>query len=213
MVKKGVFFVLFLIFLLGPQMANCLVSVGVKKGDWIEYDVTTTGNPPTGHDVTWARLEILEVQGTELTVNVTTEAINGTFASNLLTLNPALGQVGVWYIIPSGLDSGDSFYDANEGKNVTIQSISQRTIAGAARTVTQTAIAERIKSWDKNTGVFVETIDSPPGYTLDAIAVSTNMWSPQVFGLDPLAFYILVLSFVVLFNVLLAILVARRRRK
>jgi hypothetical protein len=34
------------------------VSVGVKKGDWIEYQVTITGNPPQDHNITWARMDV-----------------------------------------------------------------------------------------------------------------------------------------------------------
>ncbi len=178
-----------LLFLLTVNAAFVGVSVGVKKGDWIEYSVTTTGTPIEGHDVTWARMEILEVKGTDITVNVTTKARNGTFESGIMDLNPAEGRVGVWFIIPANLNPGDTFFDAYSGRNVTIEGSKERTIAGAMRTVTHATTPERIKSWDKSTGVFVESIDTLQNYTLNAIADKTNMWASQIFGLDPLYFY------------------------
>ncbi len=178
-----------LLFLLTVNAAFVGVSVGVKKGDWIEYSVTTTGTPIEGHDVTWARMEILEVKGTDITVNVTTKARNGTFESGIMDLNPAEGRVGVWFIIPANLNPGDTFFDAYSGRNVTIEGSKQRMIAGAMRTVTHATTPERIKSWDKSTGVFVESIDTLQNYTLNAIADKTNMWASQIFGLDPLYFY------------------------
>ena len=37
------------------------LPVGVKRGDWIKYNVTYTGSPFAGHNVNWARMEILDV--------------------------------------------------------------------------------------------------------------------------------------------------------
>ncbi|MFB3888992.1 MAG: hypothetical protein ACE14S_05835 [Candidatus Bathyarchaeia archaeon] len=200
-------------------LALCTVAfgktaVGVKKGDWIEYQVTTTGSPEEGHDVTWARMEILDVQGTEVSVNVTTKAANGTFDSGIMKLNPAEGRVGVWFIIPADLNTGDAFYDASVGRNVTIEGSQQREIAGATRTVTHASTPERIKSWDKLTGVFVESIDVLPNYTLNAIADKTNLWSPQILGADATLFYALLLSvvFVVVAGALLVAVYRKRKR-
>ena len=165
------------------------VSVGVKKGDWIEYQVTTTGIPQEGHDVTWARMEILDVEGTDISVNVTTKARNGTYESGVMNLNPAKGQVGVWFIIPANLNVGQAFFDASIDRNVTIEGSKQMTIAGATRTITHSTTPERVKSWDKVTGVFVESIDVLPNYTLNAIADKTNLWSGQILGLDSPIFY------------------------
>ena len=151
---------LLLYFVVGMFLAHAVISVGVKGGDWIEYSVVTTGKPEEGHDVIWARMEILGVQGTQISVNVTTKASNGTFESGVMILNPAKGNVGVWFIIPANLTVGESFYDASKNQNVTIEGSKQRSIAGATRTVTHATTPERIKSWDKSTGVFVESIAS-----------------------------------------------------
>ncbi len=100
--RRRVFFAAVMILLfLGTNTASAGVSVGIKKGDWIEYQVFPTGHSTEGHNVTWARLEILNVEGTEITVNITTKAFNGTFASAVENFNPAEGRVGIWFIIPA----------------------------------------------------------------------------------------------------------------
>ena len=54
-----------LIVLIGivPAAISADVSVGVKQGDWIEYQVTYTGTSPESHATTWAKMEIVGVQG------------------------------------------------------------------------------------------------------------------------------------------------------
>ena len=186
-------------------------SVGVKKGDWIEFNVVTTGTPEEGHDVTWARMEILDVQGQDISVNVTTKAANGTFASGVMVLNPAEGKVGVWFIIPPNLKPGESFYDASENQTVIIEGSEQRTIAGATRTVTHASTPQRIKSWDQATGVFVESIDVLPDYTLNATAYATNLWSVKILGVDAGVFYV-VIGFVAVVTVTVALAIGLKRK-
>ena len=96
------------------------LPVGVKQGDWIEYNVETTGNPPEEHNVTWARMEIIRVQGDEVDVNVTTQARNGTISSLVMMLNLSKGVIGAWWIIPANLGPGDTFYDDFLNYTVTI---------------------------------------------------------------------------------------------
>jgi hypothetical protein len=181
--KLALIFIMFL--LLGTScFSSGKVSVGVKKGDWIEYTVSTTGAPEEGHDVTWARMEIVDVQGSEIKANLTTKARNGTLDSLMMTLNPEEGNVGIWFIIPADLSVGEAFYDAEIDKNVTVEGSEQRTIADATRTVTHASTPERVKSWDKTTGVFVESVDTLQNYTLHAIAERTNLWNPQILGVD-----------------------------
>jgi len=209
---------LVLVFAFALLLLGCItlaggVSIGVKRGDWIEYHVVTTGTPHEGHDVTWARMEILEVHGTEVKVNVTTRAANGTLDIDVMTLNPGKGEVGVWFIIPANLDVGDMFYDTSEERNVTIEGSQQRTIAGATRTVTHASTPERLKSWDRTTGVFVESIDVLSNYTLNATAYSTNLWSEQTNGVDAVYLYVAMGALVVVAVIAIVFFVVRARRK
>src|SRR3989304_1752884 len=86
------------------NVAHGEISVGVKEGDWIEYEVTTTGTSPEEFNITWARMEILNVQGPEISANVTREALNGTLSSLVMTFNLERGKIGAWFIIPAGLN-------------------------------------------------------------------------------------------------------------
>lgn len=60
-----------------PVHAAGGVSVGVKRGDWAEYSVDITGNPPPIHNVTWMRMEVLQVNGDAFPVNLTVRYRNG----------------------------------------------------------------------------------------------------------------------------------------
>lgn len=57
--------------------------VGVKPGDWIDYNVRINGTPPPIHDVTWMRMVVLQVQGTAFQVNLTVKYVNGTLYSTI----------------------------------------------------------------------------------------------------------------------------------
>ncbi|TRO53574.1 hypothetical protein E2P61_00805, partial [Candidatus Bathyarchaeota archaeon] len=116
--KLGLIIVLFTVFsFIDTVLAE--VSVGVKTGDWIEYNVNYTGTPTEGHDVTWARMEIEDVQGKSVNVAIMVEYSNGTRETISVTLNLEIGQLGDDFIIPADLNSGDTFFDKNVG-NITI---------------------------------------------------------------------------------------------
>jgi len=209
---KQLFFVVLAVFFLFSATAIVLgeVSLGVEAGDWIEYVVSTTGFPAEGHDVVWARMEVLNVQGDEITVNTTTKAVNGTYSSVVMMLNPAVGAVDVWAIIPVNLSAGMSFYDRNLG-NIPIQAEEQKAFGGVSRDTTIYNSDERFKRWDKATGVFLEGTDYQSEYSLTAIFLGTNMWSAQLLGFEPFVFYFLVFVLAVSVSVVSLFLFFRRR--
>jgi hypothetical protein len=213
-----------------PARAYDEPSIGVKKGDWIEYNigVTGTGTPPPTHDVRWMRIEILEVQGAAFSVNLTARYANGTIGSAVWKFNFTEGNVGGWIIIPSDLGPGDTFYDSSihtrKPVNVTIQSQEQKTVLGASRTLTYGNDSFRHKEWDKATGVFVGSLEvlknvtNRDGWYIEDLtvtiqAIATNMWSPQIL-LNQTGFYALVAASIVLAVLILSsvIVVARRKR-
>jgi hypothetical protein len=195
-------------------------SVGVKKGYWMEYTVSGSGNLPEGHDVVWAKMEVIEVapDGSKFWVNFVSVARNGSIYSAVRDFDFAAGDVEAWLIIPANLSPGDSFYDELSGRDITIQGESTMTIAGATRTVTYTNTTERTKVWDKATGMYVQTIDVLPDYEISANITATNVWEPQILGLNQNVFYIVmavVVTAVVtaVVSVAVAWLIIRRRRK
>jgi hypothetical protein len=146
------------LIVVSPTRGNDEPSVGVKEGDWIEYDVNITGNPPAIHrNVTWMRIEIFQIQGTAFPANLTFRYSNGTLDSSIWKFNFIEGNTEGWVIIPSGLGSGDTFFDnfSKTDKHITIQNQEQKTVLGATRTVTFANDTYRDKQWDKDTGVFI----------------------------------------------------------
>jgi uncharacterized membrane protein YozB (DUF420 family) len=181
-------------------------SVGVKEGDWIEYEINIEGkgSPPPTHDVWWLRIEVFAVQGPAFSANFTVIYANGTKGSAIWDYNFTEGNVRGWTIIPSNLGLGDTFYDysihTGNPVNVTIESQEQKTVLGATRTVTYGSDAFRHKEWDKATGVFLRALEhfknvtNKDGWyiedlTITTQATATNMWSLQFLGLDQIVFY------------------------
>lgn len=171
-------------------------SAGVKAGDWIEYSINTTGTAPAAQNITWAKIEILSVQGPVIQANFTVRYPNGTLSTSPRDFNFTAGQTQAWIIIPANLSPGQSFYDSSSG-NVTIQGQLQKTVAGATRTVTYTNSTIRNKQWDKATGMFVQTQDNEGNYTVYGYAIATNIWSPQILGLNQTVFYAIVIIIIV----------------
>ena len=199
--------------LISLSVVVCQPSVGVKKGDWIEYTVSTTGTPPPEQDLTWARIEILQVEGTVFQANFTVRYVNGSVSSGVRTFDFSVGQVQAWIIIPANLGVGDVFYDLSINSNVTIQGELHKNVAGANRVITSTNTTERHKEWDKATGVYVQSVDNLGNYTINAQATATNMWAPQIIGLDPTMFYSVIVTTIVAVVIIVAIVILARKKK
>ncbi|MCW4047826.1 MAG: hypothetical protein NWE99_09775 [Candidatus Bathyarchaeota archaeon] len=198
------------VLLLAAKMVCAEVSVGVQQGNWIEYEVTFTGSPPADHRVTWARMEVAAVQGTTINLNVTTKFANGTLFYETVTLNLETGQLGDDFIIPANLNIGDTFLDQYHG-NITINGAEERSYAGATRTVVYASTAQNIYYWDKATGILVEGISEFPNYAIHSTTSKTNMWQPQILGLEPAVFYAVLITAITLVLAVAAFLWRRRR--
>ncbi len=168
------------------------VSVGTKKGDWIEYAMNITGPPvPEANNITWYRCDVLEVNGDSILVNKTGLMSNGTLQSSLWDFNLSEGQVFGWSIIPADLGVGDQFFDIMKGGNVTIAGEEQKTVLGATRTVTHGSDERIYKEWDKATGFYIHAVEHTADYTIITDAVATNMWSPTAPWLNPVILVLL----------------------
>ena len=99
-----------IVFILFLGLASTVfgnLSVGVKKGDWIEYSVTYSGTPSQDHALTFARMDVTDVQGTDIFVSITSRYTNGTSELFNSTLNLATGHLIDDFIIPANLKTGD----------------------------------------------------------------------------------------------------------
>jgi hypothetical protein len=170
-------FAIILIFSCTAYVSASQVSVGVQSGDWIEYNVTSTGAPNQGHDVEWARMEVTAVQAPNINVTITSRFTDDSNETITSTLNLETGHLIDDFIIPSGLKVGDSFPDENYGK-VTITGSEVRTFAGATRTVLTATMSNNSYVWDQETGVSVEGNTTTSDYSIYSVASATNMWLP-----------------------------------
>ena len=188
------------------------LSVGVKKGDWIEYAITTTGTPSEGHDIDWSRMEVTDIQGSSIMVYITSRFINGSTENFNSTLNLKTGHLIDDFIIPANLNAGDKFQDDRQG-NITLTSAELDTYAGAVRTVLHASTSENSYIWDQATGVSVEANSVLPEYTMHTIVESTNMWQPTPTHRLDATTLLLVAVVLVIAIVAILLLVLRNRKK
>ncbi len=208
------------IFLLsaGASVA-CAISVGVKKGDWIEYTVSSTGTLDETHKITSARMEVMNVQGDVIQVNIVSNYSNGTQVSTDSTLNLDTGVLIDNFIIPANLSTGMSFNSnmGNMGKMM-IGGSRQGSYCGATRTVVTATYGGNTYFWDQATGVSVEgnsegTLNGQ-AYTMHSLATATNMWLAEAPAAPDLTLiYALVFVVVVVVVAIVVVLALRSRKK
>jgi hypothetical protein len=204
------------VILISPSQASNTQfqpSIGVRAGDWIEFNSHTTGNLPAGHDVSWFKMEIINTTNSQIFVNIIAESNNGTLTSAIRTIDFTIGDTQAWIIIPANLSPGDSFYDNLSNSTVTIQGEKTEMVDGVMRTITFVHTPERNKEWDKATGVFVQTVDTYPDYNVTATSYATNMWAPQILGVEPFVFYSALSIVVILVAAIILVIFAFRRKK
>jgi hypothetical protein len=209
--KKTVVLILSLSLLTVIGSVSADVFVGVKKGDWIEYNVSYTGTPPEGHEVSWARMEVSDIQGTAISLIITTKAPNGTSYNEIITLDLEEGVLGDDFVIPANLRVGDTFFDKSVG-NIPIGSVEARPYAGSSRVVVVGSKGQNVDYWDQSTGFLLEGISSYPDYTMTVKVDKANLWQTQQAGSDPTVFYA-VAAVVIIAVVVAVVLVARRKKK
>lgn len=165
--------------------------VGVKKGDWIEYSINIRGPALDGlRNLTWYKAEILEVGDSLIVANKTALTVNGTLLSSIWTFNFTEGQVQGWVIIPANLGVGESFFDNTKNTSIIVEGEEYKTILGATRAITYATDPGKVyKEWDKSTGVYVHAIEFTTSYTVITKVVATNMWSPEILGIEQALFF------------------------
>ena len=182
--------------MLFSAVVSAEISVGVKQGDWIEYEVTSTGAVPEEHDVEEAKIEIIAVEGKQIDVNITSSYSDGREETATIKLNLETGHIGDAFIIPANLNAGDAFLEQYSG-TITVSDVEERTYAGAKRNIVCATTPQNTYYWDRTTGFLVEATSSFPDFTMTTKAEKTNMWQPQIFGLDPIVFIVIIIVAIV----------------
>jgi len=159
-------------------------AVEVQTGDWIKYEVT--GTVPSLSEYAWVKLEVKNVNGTEITTLLTAHFKDGREENYTLSWAVETGRQS--WIIPADLKKGDVFPYANDF--AVLNDTVTRTYAGAKRNVNLLNLSkydvatEMVVYWDQATGVLLELFvnkSSPTeswagGYK----AIETNMWLPAL---------------------------------
>lgn len=177
--------------MLSPVSVLADVSVGVKEGDWIEYNVSYTGSPPNNYPKR-VRIEVTSIQGTSITADLTVERLDGTSDTNSGTFNLETGVPDL-LLIPVNLDIGDEFYHEDFG-NIAIGGTEEHTYADANRLVNYATINQIVFRWDKTTGILLQSDQSADDFTQKFLVDETNIWQSQIFGLEPTLFYVLIVA-------------------
>jgi len=199
------------------EPTNSDVSVGVKPGDWMEYNVTYIGAAAPPEDYAkWIRFHITDVQGTSIMANMTYEAVNGTISKVSGTYDLKTGVLQL-LVVPAGLTFGDVFYHESY-ENISIAGTETGTYAGETRTAVHATFDGKKLYWDKATGIFLQSeqvlnvTDVAQKVTISA----TNVWqeptnAPDQSGLDQIVFYAKVIVVIALVVIIVVLLIRRKK--
>ena len=199
--------VIVLVAIVSSTTVFAQVSVGVHEGDWIEYGVSYTSAPPDNFP-NWVRIDVTNIQGTSITATLTVERLNGTSDTNSGTFDLQMGVPDL-LLIPAGLGVGDEFYHEAFG-NITIDGSEEDLYVGAKRSVVYAPIEQTSLHWDQATGILLQSNQYTDTFTQIFLVDNTNMWQPQILGLDSTIFYGLIVSIVAVIVIIVVYLLRRR---
>jgi hypothetical protein len=194
----------------------------VKSGDYIVWKTTIQGRPI--RNVTGARMDILDVDNefAIVWISISTYYANGTVNLVKSNLNLRRGILADDLIVPRNLNVGDQFYDQYVigNGNLTISGIGHMNFGGATRTVMFATMRNTSYTWDRETGVLVNATSSYSRNTTKSVIntqmTSTNIWQPDILGIQPTLFYEVVIGAsisAVVIGVAIGVLRAVRVRK
>ena len=176
-----------LIFVFSFAIVCAQVSVGVKVGDWVEYegvleqfDSETTAK---------TRIEIVTIQGNNVVMKETSKTDNGE------SVNMIEGAVGKdfleGWIIPPNLGVGESFHEDGSFLNdefvITISGTKNLECCGDTRQVVYSSDSQvegMTSYWDVETGMLLEATRQTDSLNYHIEAVDLNLWTNLSEGSD-----------------------------
>jgi len=206
MVITGIIFVA-----LFPVFAQ--VTVGLKEGDWVKYEVTYTGSPPEGYP-TNTKIEVLEIEGTTITIKIENDRLNGTHTSSTATFDLEDGAPDL-IIIPANLAVGDQVVNKDWDITFTIEGVEEYDFRDATREmVFANIVVEGIPleyNWDRETGIFIQIDQTRDDYTQKYLAYDTNIVQAQPSDIDPMLLYGVVIAVVIIIIVVVVLVLKRKK--
>ena len=186
------------------------VSVGLKKGDWVAYEVTYTGEHPEGYPH-HLRIEILTIQGTSITLEIERELCEGPQEPITTTFDLENGAPDL-LLIPANLGAGDEIYHEDEG-NFALEGVADYSFRGETRELVYANVAQVEFRWDRATGVLVQADQTTDAFTQTVLAYDTNIVENQIFSLDPILLYAIIIAIVCILVVVALLVFKRKKRK
>ena len=184
------------------------VNVGVKEGDWIEYVITYTGTPPQTYPES-ARFEVQTIQGTNITLEIKTDALDGTKNTNTITFNLEDGAPD-FIIIPANLNTNDEVNHSEVG-SIEILGSEEYSFEGKTRELVYGSFGDLDYNWDRTTGILIQLDQTTDTYTQIWLAVSTNIVQTPTFDLDPILLYAIIIAISIIL-VIVAFFVFKKKR-
>jgi len=207
-------FVLFGILL--PSTVSAEILVGVKAGDRMEYNVDYygAGEPPAVPYLIWHEIEVLSVQGTTVTFDMTRRFSDGTLETDTLIEDLETGVYEL-LIIPANLSNGDVFDHEGYG-HITVSGVEEKIYAGAKRTVVKAMVANMSYIWDKTAGVLAGWLFYSEyfGAYMNVELTYTNIWQREFsLPIDPTLLYMLIIAAVAIVAAVVFFVIRRSKRK
>jgi hypothetical protein len=203
----SLFIVLLFSFLIVSVFAQ--VSVGLKEGDWVEYTAIYTGDAPETY-ANSARIEVQAVQGTLITVEIITKLQNGIESSITDTFDLESGAPDL-IVIPANLSAGAEIHHEHYG-TFTLEGVEDYSLKGETRELVYANVMQTEFSWDRVTGIMIESVETKETLTQTFRAVDTNMFQTQALDIEPTVLYGIIIAIVIILVVVI-ILVSRRKNR
>lgn len=178
-----IFLIVFLNFSFSLSYSFENLIVGVEKGNWIEYSVVCNGDIPLDHNVTWAKIEVTDVENDLIFVNITSTYSDNRNEIVASILNIQTGEIGEGFIIPANLSQGDIFLEEFEGI-ITINKVEEKTIVNQKRIVVGANTPNTSFYWDQKTGFLVEANTTNTNFSIATKAIATNIWLKETLATD-----------------------------
>ena len=185
------------------------VSVGLKEGDWVEYTATYTGDAPETYPDS-AEIEVQAVQGTLITVEIITKLQNGIESSITDTFDLESGAPDL-IVIPANLSTGAEVHHEHYG-TFTLEGVEDYSLKGETRELVYANVMQTEFSWDRTTGIMIESVETTETYTQTFRAVDTNIFQTQGLDIEPTVLYGIIIAIVIILAVVI-ILVFRRKNR
>lgn len=220
--KAIIFGTISLLFFLLATLAYAEASIGIKPGDWIEYELNVNVAPPPDMPQR-VKVECISVAGTTVTLKMNMHMDDGTEHMETMIIDVASGSGNATFqmLIPANSKAGDTIKVVNYG-DLTIAGETTETFAGASRTVVYASLSQGDMQlnyrWDKQTGALMEISLTQGSASAAYKATSTNLWQASLNPLTfvsslPIEMLAIFISVIVALAIVVAALIYTRRKR